>query len=85
MCFTKRSCADGKANTKTIVLNDFEYIGKINGERRWRSDGGKRIYTWDSLHGEIEVFNGRGKHLGAVDPQTGKMKNSAVPGRTIDV
>jgi hypothetical protein len=49
---------------KSSVLDDFEYIGKINGERRWRSDGGKRIYTWDSLHGEIEVFNGRGKTLG---------------------
>jgi hypothetical protein len=29
-----------------------------------RSDGGARLYTWDSLHGEIEVFNRPGKHLG---------------------
>jgi hypothetical protein len=67
------------------VLDDFEHLGAINGERRWRSDGGKRLYTLDSLHGEIEVFNARGKHLGAMDPRTGKMIKPAVRGRKIDV
>jgi len=70
---------------KPSVLEGFEYLGVINGERRWRSDRGKRLYTWDSLHGEIEVFNARGKHLGAMDPITGEMTKPAIPGRTIDV
>lgn len=67
------------------ILDDFEYIGARSGERRWRSNGGKRIYTWDSVHGEVEVFNARGKHLGVLDPITGKQIKLAVPGRTIDV
>ena len=67
------------------ILDEFESLGARHGERRWRSDGGKRPYTWDSLHGEIEVFNGRGKHLGSMDPITGEMVKPAVPGRTIDV
>jgi hypothetical protein len=46
---------------------------------------GTRLYTWDSLHGEVEVFTARGKHLGAVDPVTGKLIKDAVPGRKIDV
>lgn len=70
---------------KPSVLDEFESLGAINGQRRWRSDNGKRLYTWDSLHGEIEVFNARGKHLGAMDPVTGEMIKSAVPGRAIDV
>jgi hypothetical protein len=67
------------------ILDEFESLGAPYGERRWRSDGGKRLYTWDSLHGEIEVFNGRGKHLGSMDPITGEMVKPAVAGRTIDV
>jgi hypothetical protein len=67
------------------ILDDFESLGAVNGKQRWRSDGGKRLYTWDSLHGEVEVFNARGKHLGALDPNTGDWVKDAVPGRTIDV
>jgi Cytotoxic len=70
---------------KPSVLDAFEFLGAINGVRRWRSDDGKRLYTWDSLHGEIEVFNARGKHLGTMDPKTGRMTKAAVRGRTIDV
>jgi hypothetical protein len=70
---------------KPSILDEFEYIGAVNGVKRWRSDGGKRIYTWDALHGEVEVFNKRGKHLGVLDPITGTWLKEAVPGRYIDV
>lgn len=70
---------------KPSVLDGFEHLKAIGGQRRWRSDGGKRIYTWDSLHGEIEVFDARGNHLGTMDPETGEMTKDAVPGRKIDV
>ncbi len=67
------------------ILEDFEYLGFIYGEKRWRSDGGRRLYTWDSLHGEVEVFNGRGRHLGVIHAVTGELIKDAVRGRSIDV
>jgi len=67
------------------ILDDFESLGAVNGKRRWRSDGGQRLYEWDSLHGEVEVYDGRGWHLGAMDPETGDLVKRAVKGRRIDV
>lgn len=52
--------------------------------RRWMSTDGRRLYEWDSQHGEIEVYNTRGKHLGVKNAQ-GKMIKKPVKGRTIDV
>lgn len=66
-------------------LDDCECLGAFSGERRWRSSDGKRLYTWDSLHGEIEVFNKRGRHLGVIDPIHGNLIKDAVKGRRIDV
>jgi Cytotoxic len=57
----------------------------INGERRWRNTARNRIYTWDSLHGEIEVYNTRGVHLGVLDSLSGLPVKAAVKGRRIDV
>lgn len=70
---------------KPSFLDGCDYLGAFNRERRWRSVDGKRIFTWDSLHGEIEVFNKRGYHLGVLDAVTGAFIKDAVPGRTIDV
>jgi hypothetical protein len=70
---------------KPSILDDLVSLGAIAGQKRWKSADGKRLYTWDSLHGEVEVFTARGKHLGAVDPVTGKLIKDAVPGRKIDV
>lgn len=67
------------------ILDTFEYLGFIAGGRRWRSHDGQRLYTWDSLHGKVEVYNGRGRHLGAVDALTGEQVKLAVAGRRIDV
>lgn len=66
-------------------LDGCYYLGAFNAERRWRRKDGKRIFTWDSLHGEIEVFNARGRHLGVIDPIHGNIIKDAVPGRKIDV
>ena len=74
-----------KSIPKPSFLDQMQSLGAIKGERRWRSLDGKRLYTWDSLHGEIEVFNARGKHLGAIDPLTGVLVKEAVRGRKIDV
>lgn len=74
-----------KSIPKPSFLDRMTALGAIKGERRWRSPDGKRLYTWDSLHGEIEVFNIRGRHLGALDPVSGQFIKDAVRGRKIDV
>jgi RHS repeat-associated protein len=54
---------------------------KTNGKR----GKGREYYEWDHTHGDIEVFNRRGQHLGTMDPITGQMIKPAVPGRTLDL
>jgi hypothetical protein len=63
----------------------MEYFGIRGGERVWRSPDHQRYYTWDALHGEIEVFSKRGKHLGALDAVTGALIKSPVKGRSIAI
>ena len=70
---------------KPSILDGCTRLGAFGGERRWRSPKGDRLYTWDSLHGEIEVFNARGRHLGVIEPVTGQLVKDAVRGRKIDV
>jgi len=74
-----------KTIPKPSILDEFEFIGAVDGVRRWRSAGSKRIYTWDALHGEVEVFDKRGRHLGALHPISGTWVKEAVRGRRIDV
>jgi hypothetical protein len=70
---------------KPSFLDQCVYIGGHTGEKRWRSKDRSKLYTWDAAHGEIEVFNRRGRHLGALDAITGKLIKGAVAGRRIDV
>lgn len=69
---------------KPSFLDECISLGAVKGQKRWRSVDSKRLYTWDSLHGEIEVFNKRGMHLGVLNPNGDLIKN-AVKGREIDV
>ena len=66
------------------LLNDCLSLGAFDGERRWKSITGDRLYTWDSLHGEVEVFNRRGKHLGVMNCG-GEYIKEAKKGRKINV
>lgn len=43
----------------------------------------KRFYDWDYTHNDIEVYDRNGKHLGSMDPITGKMYKGAEKGRTL--
>jgi len=57
-----------------------------NTELRTSGQGSKKqSYAWDYTHNDIEVYNSRGVHLGAMDPVSGEMYKPAVPGRTIVV
>ena len=64
-------------------LDQVDFFGVRGGEKVWRSADRERYYTWDALHGEIEVFNKRGRHLGSLDAITGALIKPAVRRRRI--
>jgi hypothetical protein len=43
------------------------------------------LLTWDALHGEIEVFDLRGRHIGVLDAIAGDILKPARKGRRIRV
>ncbi len=43
------------------------------------------FFQKDHTHGDLEVYNRRGVHLGSADMTTGNMIKPPVPGRTIDL
>jgi hypothetical protein len=79
--------AAGMTNVPPPKVGFIESLRRIpwSGEQRWMDGAGKRIYTWDRLHGEFEVFDRQGFHLGSADPASGKLMNGPVKGRKIDV
>jgi hypothetical protein len=50
---------------------------------RWR-DGSDRIYEWDYQHGNVELYDRRGRHLGGFDPETGTRITDADPARRVE-
>ncbi|WGE30936.1 colicin-like bacteriocin tRNase domain-containing protein (plasmid) [Edwardsiella tarda] len=51
---------------------------------RWYGDKGRKIYDWDSRHGELEGYRASdGEHLGSFDHKTGKQLKSPDPKRNI--
>ncbi|WP_051150938.1 S-type pyocin domain-containing protein [Tatumella saanichensis] len=51
---------------------------------RWMDRKKRRVYEWDSQHGELEEYRvSDGEHLGSLDHLTGSRLNSAVKGRDI--
>lgn len=65
------------------ILEKFEKYRVIGERQVWRYK--KRFFSWDGLHGEIEVFDANGIHLGAIHPITGVQTKKAVKGRTLNV
>ncbi|MCY2267679.1 colicin E3/pyocin S6 family cytotoxin [Klebsiella pneumoniae] len=51
---------------------------------RWYGDKKRKIYEWNSQHGELEGYRASdGEHLGAFDPKTGKQVKGPDPKRNI--
>lgn len=75
----------GKPQPANCFLKQQQHFGVRGGDRVWRNKEGDRYYTWDDLHGEIEVFNKRGRHLGVLDAVTGVLIKDPVKGRTITI
>ena len=63
------------AKPKPCYMDQFEFYKVIDGRKVYRGNG--RLYSWDGLHGEIEVFNKQGWHLGALDAKTGELIKQA--------
>ena len=67
---------------KPCFLDDLEKYKVIGNTQVYKKND--KYYTWDGLHGEIEVFNKRGYHIMVLDPDGNQIKD-AVKGRRIDV
>ncbi|CAI1872722.1 Colicin-D [Serratia ficaria] len=58
--------------------------GGTGRRNRWKGDKGRKIYEWDSQHGELEGYRASdGSHLGAFDPKTGEQVKDPDPKRNI--
>jgi hypothetical protein len=55
----------------------------VQGRQVWTNSDRSRLFTWDALHGEIEVFDKRGYHIGALDAVNGALIKGAVRGRRL--
>ena len=71
-----------KSRPRPSILDDKVRLSR-NGRAVWQDPDGQRYYTWDALHGEVELFSSRGRHLGALDPITGRLLSSGVKGRKL--
>lgn len=57
---------------------------KYKGKPRWRSVDKSRYYTWDSMHGEVEVFNKRKQHIAILNADGTLSNKQPESGRTLD-
>lgn len=67
------------------IVDQCIFLRVEAGRKLWCTPDHTRYYTWDTLHGELEVFNARGRHLGSIDPITGEFIKPAVKGRKFNV
>lgn len=70
---------------KPSFLDTLTYWKVVGDKKVYRSSDGSKLYQWDSFHGEIEVYDSRGRHYGVLDAVTGEIIKPAVRGRRIDV
>ncbi|MFT6550019.1 MAG: hypothetical protein ACJA1I_000045 [Zhongshania marina] len=68
---------------KPSILDSLRVASIEAGRKVYKDDSENVYYTWDSFHGEVEVFNKNGRHLGVACPQTGVLIKPAVRGRKI--
>lgn len=74
-------CATAAGDNFWQGLRPYRGKTKTNGESGKR----RRYYEWDHTHGDVEVYDGRGEHLGSANPSTGEMTKPPVKGRRINV
>ena len=48
-------------------LEDCFILSKrIEGKKTWKSRDGKRLYQWDSQHGDVEIYSAKTEYI--LDP-----------------
>ncbi|MFK0288449.1 DNRLRE domain-containing protein [Streptomyces sp. NPDC090499] len=62
-------------------LKPYKGKTKSNG----KSGSKKRYFEWDYTHGDIEVYDKNGNHLGSADPEDGHIYKPPVKGRKIKI
>ena len=67
----------------TLSKADSSVWKELKSARGKTKTDGEKFYEWDHTHGDIEVYDRRGRHLGSMDPTTGTMTKPAVAGRKI--
>ncbi len=68
---------------KEGLIRELTYFGVREKRKVW-VDTKDNFYTWDSLHGEFEVFKRTKEHVGCFDTNGNQIK-PAVRGRRINV
>jgi RHS repeat-associated protein len=81
------SAADTPADAAQTKNPSWRDLKSFRGKTRTNGETGKnkRYYEKDYTHGDVEVYDSTGKHLGSMDPDTGEMTKPPVPGRKIKV
>lgn len=64
-------------------LDGMEKYRVVDGRQTYKTRD--RYFQWDEFHGEIEVYDKRGRHLGALDAQSGTQVKDAERTRKINV
>jgi hypothetical protein len=66
-------------------LDNYPVLSKrIDGKKTWKSPDGKRLYQWDSQHGDFEIYSAtNGVHVGCADKLTGRTIKPPVKGRRL--
>ena len=68
---------------KPSILDRCRVASIAGGRKIYKDEEEGVYYSWDSLHGELEVFDRNGLHKGVACPKTGVMIKPAVRGRRI--
>jgi len=79
-----RSAEAGQANHIPVPPAQSPVWRSLSNHRGGIKTDGDRYYTYDRRHGEIEVFNKQGRHLGTKNANTGEWEKPAVPGRRLN-
>ncbi len=64
-------------------INGLKPVKPKGGRKRWQGGDGT-LYEWDSLHGTLEKYDRRGRHLGEYDHVTGAQRKPPDPARSIE-
>ncbi|MDP5210231.1 colicin E3/pyocin S6 family cytotoxin [Microbulbifer sp. 2205BS26-8] len=84
LLLSARQAAKASLKSTSKIWKNFKSAKngrKTNGEK-----GSQReYYEWDHTHGDIEVYDSRGRHKGSMNPETGNIYKPPVKGRRINL